>query len=76
MIFKIQIRAKGNRRFSHYWTCLNIETMRRMYVNTWLEGKESGFDVRVVDNDGKPLSPVCLGNIRRMYGVEEAKETI
>lgn len=76
MIFTIQIRAKGQRRFASVWKCLNVASMRSQYVLWWKEGLEKGFDVRVLDSAGKPLSPVCTGNIRRMFGLEKGRDVI
>lgn len=76
MIFTIQIRAKGQRRFAPVWKCLNISSMRYQYALFWQEGQEKGFDVRVINSKGEPLSPARLGNIRRMFGLEEGKDVI
>lgn len=76
MAYTIQIKAKGVHRFSSVWKCFNIPSMRNQYVLWWKEGQEKGFIVRVLDENNVPLSPVCLGNIRRMFGLEEGRDYV
>lgn len=76
MAYTIQIKAIGTHRFTSVWKCFNIPSMRSQYILWWKEGKEKGFIVRVLDNDNVPLSPVCLGNIRRMFGLEKGRDFV